>query len=80
MVRRAIQSCRVFIFAALVLMVVGLLIASGIGTEFIPRLSEMGIVINTVRLSGVSLEESVRYGTQMEKIIVNSNTIFSQNV
>ena len=30
----------------------------------------MGIVINTVRLSGVSLEESVRYGTQMEKLIL----------
>jgi cobalt-zinc-cadmium resistance protein CzcA len=29
----------------------------------------MGIVINTVRLSGVSLEESVRYGTQLEKLL-----------
>jgi cobalt-zinc-cadmium resistance protein CzcA len=30
----------------------------------------MGIVINTVRLAGVSLDESVRYGTQFEKIIL----------
>jgi cobalt-zinc-cadmium resistance protein CzcA len=45
------------------------LMASRTGSEFIPRLSEMGIVINTVRLSGVSLDESVRYGTQIEKLI-----------
>ena len=30
----------------------------------------MGIVVNTVRLSGVSLEESVRYGTQLEKLVL----------
>ncbi len=41
-----------------------------IGSEFIPRLSEGGIVINTVRLAGVSLEESIRYGTQIEKVIL----------
>jgi len=47
----------------------GLWVAAGTGSEFIPRLSEMGIVVNTVRLSGVSLQESVRYGTQIEKLI-----------
>lgn len=44
-------------------------LASRTGAEFVPRLSEMGIVINTVRLSGVSLEESIRYGVQLEKLI-----------
>ena len=68
-VRAAIRARAVFILAAGVLLCGGLWLASLIGSEFIPRLSEMGIVINTVRLSGVSLEESIRYGTQMEKII-----------
>ncbi|MCP5104473.1 MAG: efflux RND transporter permease subunit [bacterium] len=45
------------------------LLAVNIGSEFIPRLSEMGIVINAVRLSGVSLDESIRYGTQIERYI-----------
>ena len=40
-----------------------------LGAVFIPRLDEGSIVINTVRLSGVSLEESVRYGTQIEKLL-----------
>jgi cobalt-zinc-cadmium resistance protein CzcA len=33
----------------------------------VPRLREGTIVINTVRLAGVSLDESVRYGTQIER-------------
>lgn len=40
--------------------------ASQLGTEFVPRLREQAVVINTVRLAGVSLEESVRYGTRIE--------------
>ena len=41
-----------------------------LGTEFVPRLREGTIVINTVRLSGVSLDESVRYGTHIERILL----------
>ena len=41
-----------------------------LGAEFVPRLNEGSVVINTVRLSGVSLEESVRYGDQMEKLLL----------
>ncbi len=37
-----------------------------LGSEFVPRLSEGTIAINTIRLAGVSLEESLRYGTQIE--------------
>ena len=68
-VRAAIRAREVFIAAAVILLIGGLWLASHIGAEFIPRLSEMGIVINTVRLAGVSLEESVRYGVRMEKVI-----------
>src|SRR5690606_10084783 len=44
--------------------------ASRLGTEFVPRLREQAIVINTVRMSGISLEESVRYGTQIENLLL----------
>lgn len=53
----------------IVILVLSLLLVMNIGSEFIPKLSEMGLVMNTVRLSGVSLEESIRYGTQIEKFI-----------
>jgi cobalt-zinc-cadmium resistance protein CzcA len=55
--------------AALVLALSGFL-TTRIGSEFVPRLGEMSIVINTVRLAGVSLDESVRYGTRIERLLL----------
>lgn len=48
----------------------GAFLATRLGTVFIPRLSEEAIVINTVRLAGVAVEESVRYGTQIERLLL----------
>jgi cobalt-zinc-cadmium resistance protein CzcA len=58
---------------ALVLALAALLVANAaflatrLGSEFVPRLGEQAVVVNTVRLAGVSLDESVRYGTQIER-------------
>lgn len=41
-------------------------LATRLGAEFVPQLREGAIAINTVRLAGVSLEESVRIGTRLE--------------
>ena len=41
--------------------------ATQLGSQFVPRLREQAIVVNTVRLAGVSLDESVRYGTGIER-------------
>ena len=43
------------------------ILASTLGSEFVPRLREQAIVVNTVRIAGVSLDESVRYGTLIEQ-------------
>ena len=65
---RGALRLRVPVIASAILILAGALaLAARTGAEFVPRLSEMGIVINTVRLSGVSLEESVRYGTLLER-------------
>jgi cobalt-zinc-cadmium resistance protein CzcA len=56
--------------AAALALAFGGFLATRLGTVFIPRLSEEAIVINTVRLAGVSVEESVRYGTQIEKLLL----------
>jgi cobalt-zinc-cadmium resistance protein CzcA len=45
-------------------------VATRLGSEFVPRLSEHAIVINTVRVAGISLDESVRYGTQIERLLL----------
>ncbi|HRX87770.1 MAG TPA: efflux RND transporter permease subunit, partial [Phycisphaerae bacterium] len=49
---------------------VGIVLALRLGTVFIPRLSEEAVVINTVRLAGVDVDESVRYGTRIEQVLL----------
>src|SRR5581483_4081959 len=48
----------------------GVTLGSQLGSEFVPRLHEMAIVLNTVRLASVSLDESLRYGTQVERLLL----------
>ncbi len=48
-------------------LVCGAFVATRLGAEFIPRLREGALVANTIRLAGVSVDESGRYGTQSEK-------------
>jgi len=48
------------------------LLATQLGAEFVPRLREQAVVINTVRMSGVSLGESVRYGERIEQTLLES--------
>jgi cobalt-zinc-cadmium resistance protein CzcA len=61
----------VLAFAVVLLCGAGYL-STQLGSEFVPRLREGAIVINTVRLAGVSLDESVRYGTRIEKHLLES--------
>src|SRR3954452_16808088 len=42
--------------------VVATLLGLRLGSEFVPRLNEGSVVVNTIRLASVSLEESLRYG------------------
>ncbi len=54
---------------ALLLFAFGM-VAPNLGSEFVPKLSEGAIAINVVRLAGTSLEESIRYNTQMERAVL----------
>jgi cobalt-zinc-cadmium resistance protein CzcA len=66
----ALERRKLVLVSTLGLLVLGGAVGLTIGSEFVPRLSEGSLVINTVRLAGASLEESVRYGTQIEKVIL----------
>jgi cobalt-zinc-cadmium resistance protein CzcA len=48
----------------------GACLATRLGSEFVPRLREGAICINTVRLAGVSVDESIRYGTRIEALLL----------
>ncbi|MBI2424934.1 MAG: efflux RND transporter permease subunit [Candidatus Hydrogenedentes bacterium] len=51
------------------ILVFTLMQASRMGGEFLPELQEGALVINVVRLAGISLEESTAYNTRMEQLL-----------
>lgn len=55
---------------ALLLLGAAIWLGATLGAEFVPRLDEGSLVVNTVRLAGVSIPESVRYGNQIEKMVL----------
>lgn len=62
---------RAVVLATACIVVLGAgVLATRLGSEFVPRLREQAIVINTVRIAGVSLDESTRYGTQIERLLL----------
>jgi cobalt-zinc-cadmium resistance protein CzcA len=68
---RALRYSRTVLVTALLLLICGVLLFTRLGSEFVPRLSEGTIVINFVRLAGISLEESVRYNTRIEQMLLD---------
>jgi cobalt-zinc-cadmium resistance protein CzcA len=44
-------------------------LSATLGSEFIPRLEEGTLVFNTIRLSSVGLDESQRYGGNIERLL-----------
>lgn len=69
MLKMALSHRAIVCVAALGLLGGGAWLALRLGAEFIPRLSEMAITLNAVRLSGVSLDESLRYSTRIERVV-----------
>jgi len=57
------------VFVALSLVVVSIGSLAWIGTEFMPRLDEGSILIETRKLPGVSLPQSIDMSTQVEKVV-----------
>lgn len=61
-------------YIAITVGVIGLAVAIkvglGLGTEFVPRLSEGALVIGVVRAPGTDLDESIRLNTSMEKTLL----------
>ncbi len=51
---------------------VAVVLFRGLGAEFIPRLSEGGLVANTIRMPGMSLEASTALNTRIERQLLTA--------
>ncbi len=69
LVHRALRAPGIVLALALLALANAAFLATQLGAEFVPRLGEGTIVINTIRAASVSLDESVRYGTQIERAL-----------
>ena len=70
-VARSIRHPWIAVVYGIAMLIVGASLVPKLGSEFLPRLQEGALVVNTVRLSGVSVEESARYGTELERVLLS---------
>ncbi len=61
---------RAVLVLAAALVALAAFVGANLGSEFVPRLREGALVLNTVRLAGVSVDESVRYGDHVERVLM----------
>ena len=54
-----------------VLLAVTAFVATRLGGEFVPKLTEGSIVINAIRLAGVSIDEAAAYNSRIEQILLD---------
>lgn len=66
----ALNRRKVVLGVAIGSLALSAILATRLGSEFVPRLLEGSVVINTVRLASVSLDESVRYGNRIEAALL----------
>ncbi|ALC17629.1 heavy metal efflux pump, CzcA family [Desulfuromonas soudanensis] len=70
LLQRVLEWRRLFLAVVLVVLLGATFLGFRLGGEFLPRLSEGALVVSVVRLAGVSVEESVAYNTQMERLLL----------
>jgi cobalt-zinc-cadmium resistance protein CzcA len=69
--RLAMRHGAAVILLAIASLALGALLALSRGGEFIPQLSEGALVVSIRRLAGTDLNESLRYNTAMEKLLLS---------
>jgi len=70
LISNALKHKKVVLGVVTILLAGTAFIGLKLGGEFVPKLNEGAIVINTIRLAGVSIDEAVDYNIQIEKLLL----------
>lgn len=70
--RYALHARTLIVMLAIVALGITGWVASRMGSEFVPRLSEGAIVVGVVRPPGTGLDESIRMNSRMEEILIKN--------
>jgi cobalt-zinc-cadmium resistance protein CzcA len=68
--RAALRARWIVAAISLAILIGSGVVATRLGSEFVPQLDEGAIALQAIRLPSVSLEESVRQTTELEKVIL----------
>jgi cobalt-zinc-cadmium resistance protein CzcA len=68
----ALRFRKATLTGAAILVALAALTASLMGGEFLPKLSEGALVVNVIRLAGVSVDEAASSNTQLERLILEN--------
>ncbi len=68
--RIALSSKALLLYAVIAALIIAVVMAAGLGGEFIPQLSEGAIVINVVRLAGIDIDEALASNTRIENLLL----------
>ena len=70
LLRLALRAKWIVAAIAVVVLIASGAVASRLGSEFVPKLDEGAIALQAIRLPSISLEESVRQTTEIEKVLL----------
>lgn len=63
---------KLFLGVVVIALIATLGLATRLGGEFLPKMSEGSLVVSVVRLAGVSIEESIAYNTRIEQLLLDA--------
>jgi cobalt-zinc-cadmium resistance protein CzcA len=72
LISKILYMKKVLFCSVLILLGITAFMAFRLGGVFLPKLSEGAIVINTIRLAGVSIDESVDYNIRIEELLLDN--------
>jgi len=70
LLRLALRARWVVAAIAVAVLIASGFVATRLGSEFVPKLDEGAIALQAIRLPSISLEESVRQTTELEKVLL----------
>jgi CzcA family heavy metal efflux pump len=69
--KKAMKNRKTVLFFSIALLVISILVFTKLGRSFLPEFNEGSLVVSAVSLPGISLEESNKIGSEVERVLLS---------